>query len=271
MNDREKRAQGDSEIHLGSRRLITIVVPVYHEARSLPRLYEQLETVIQQLSQYAWEYIFVNDGSTDDSMQVLRELAQRDKKIKVVDFSRNFGKEIALTAGLHLAHADAVITMDADLQHPPELIPQLIAEWEKGAEVVATIRNSTKRESLLRRVGSHLYYWLMARISHLDMESQTTDFRLIDKKVAESFRRVTERDRMFRGVIDWMGFRKVYVEFDASTRGGLRGLLLCQVVAFGENSITSFSLLPLRITGYLGPGTLHHRQQQIAVGMGTDR
>lgn len=253
MDDNEKRAQGDREAHVELGRVIAIVVPVYREAGNLPHLYERLETVIRQLSQYGWEYIFVNDGSSDDSMQVLRGLARLDKRIKVIDFSRNFGKEIALTAGVQATYADAVITMDADLQHPPELIPRLVSEWEKGAEVVATIRNSIQRQPLLRRIGSYLYYWLMARISGLDMASQTTDFRLLDQRVVEAFRDVTERQRMFRGVIDWMGFRKVYVEFDAPARAeGSAGYSYGKLWQLALNSITAFSLLPLRLTGYLG-------------------
>jgi len=253
MDDKEKSAQGSFETQIVPGRLIAIVVPVFREAGSLPRLYERLETVIRPLPQYGWEYIFVNDGSPDDSMQVLRGLARQDKRIKVIDFSRNFGKEIALTAGVQATYADAVITMDADLQHPPELIPQLVSEWEKGAEVVATIRNSIQRQPLLRRIGSHVYYWVMARISGLEMASQTTDFRLLDQKVVEAFRDVTERERMFRGVIDWMGFRKVYVEFDAPAREeGSAGYSYGKLWHLALNSITAFSLLPLRLTGYLG-------------------
>ncbi len=253
MDDKEKSAQGSCETQIVPGRLIAIVVPVFREAGSLPRLYERLETVIRPLPQYGWEYIFVNDGSPDDSMQVLRGLARQDKRIKVIDFSRNFGKEIALTAGVQATYADAVITMDADLQHPPELIPQLVSEWEKGAEVVATIRNSIQRQPLLRRIGSHVYYWVMARISGLEMASQTTDFRLLDQKVVEAFRDVTERERMFRGVIDWMGFRKVYVEFDAPAREeGSAGYSYGKLWHLALNSITAFSLLPLRLTGYLG-------------------
>lgn len=249
----EIRAQESRETLIAPRRLITVVVPVYREEKNLPRLYERLETVTRQIPRYNWEYIFVNDGSTDNSMEVLRGLAQQDKRIKVIDFSRNFGKEIALTAGVQATYADAVITIDADLQHPPELIPQLVSEWENGCEVVATIRNSIERQPLLRRIGSHFYYWLMARISGLDMAAQTTDFRMLDQRVVEAFRDVTERERMFRGVIDWMGFRKVYVEFDAPARQeGTAGYSYGKLWHLALNSITAFSLLPLRLTGYLG-------------------
>jgi dolichol-phosphate mannosyltransferase len=233
---------------------ISIVVPVYREADNLEFLYERLETVTAKLSQYKWEYILVNDGSPDNSLDVLRHLSQRDSKLKVLDLSRNFGKEIALTAGVHEAkNADAVICMDADLQHPPEIIPKLVQEWRSGAEIVATIRTSIEKQPLLRRIGSHVYYWLMNQISGLEMVSQTTDFRLYDKKVVLAFCQTTERERMFRGIMDWLGFRKVYVEFSADARNdGAAGYSYAKLYSLAINSITSFSLWPLRLTGYLG-------------------
>ena len=235
---------------------IAIVIPVYREANNLERLHKRLDEVTGELTGYAWEYLFVNDGSPDNSLEILRRLVERDPKVRVLDLSRNFGKEIALTAGVHCADAeavDAVICMDADLQHPPELIPTLLTEWQKGAEVVATTRVSIEKQPLLRRMGSHFYYWLMARISGLDMLSQTTDFRLYDKKVVAAFRQATERERMFRGIMDWLGFRKVYVPFRADARSeGAAGYSYAKLWRLAVNSITSFSLLPLRLTGYLG-------------------
>jgi polyisoprenyl-phosphate glycosyltransferase len=232
---------------------IAIVVPVYREAGNLQRLKERLDAVTAELPAYAWDYVFVNDGSPDNSYEVLRAMASQDSKVRVIDLSRNFGKEIALTAGVHDARGDAVICMDADLQHPPELIPTLVKEWEHGAEIVATVRVTIERQPILRRFGSHIYYWLMARISGLDMVSQTTDFRLYDKKVVVAFCFATERERMFRAIMDWMGFRKVYVPFRADARAeGAAGYSYTRLWRLAVNSITSFSLLPLRLTGYLG-------------------
>ena len=235
------------------RKLITIVVPVFREEKNVSNLLARLNSVTSSIVDIDWEYIFVNDGSPDNSITVLKELAAKQNNIKIIDFSRNFGKEIALTAGVHAASPGAVICMDADLQHPPEVIPKLVDAWLQGAEVVATIRTSIDKQPLLRRVGSHLYYWLMARISGLDMASQTTDFRLFDKKVVDAFRQVTERDRMFRGIMDWMGFNKVYVEFQAAAREhGSAGYSYVKLFQLAVNSITSFSLFPLKISGYLG-------------------
>lgn len=233
---------------------IAIVVPVYREAGNLESLYQRLNEVTSSLTQIDWGYIFVNDGSPDHSLDVLRQFAERDPKVKALDFSRNFGKEIALTAGVHEAEDfDAVICMDADLQHPPELIPNLVEEWQKGAEIVATIRTSIEKQPLLRRLGSHLFYWLMSKISGLQMVSQTTDFRLYDKKVVAAFCQATERERMFRGIMDWLGFRRVYVEFKADARNdGKAGYSYAKLWQLALNSITSFSLWPLRLTGYLG-------------------
>lgn len=233
---------------------IAIVIPVFREATNLEYLYARLEAVTSALPQFDWRYIMVNDGSPDNSLDVLHTLARQGKKIMVLDLSRNFGKEIALTAGVHEAEdVDAVICMDADLQHPPELIPRLVEEWQKGAEIVATIRTSIEKQPLLRRLGSHLYYWLMSKISGLQMVSQTTDFRLYDKKVVAAFRQATERERMFRGIMDWLGFRRVYVEFKADARNdGNSGYSYAKLWQLAVNSITSFSLWPLRLTGYLG-------------------
>lgn len=233
---------------------IAVIVPVYCEANNLQPLIDRLENVFLGLESYNYEYILVNDGSTDHSFEVLQNLAKDLHKLKVIDLSRNFGKEIALTAGIHEAlDADAAICIDADLQHPPELIPALINEWEKGAEIVATIRTQIDRQPLLRRIGSHIFYWLMSKISGLGMVSQTTDYRLYDKKVIAAFCKVTERERIFRGIMDWLGFRKVYVEFAADSRKeGQAGYSYAKLYQLAINSITSFSLWPLRLTGYFG-------------------
>jgi len=232
---------------------ISIVIPIYCEEKNIQLLYERLEQITSSLSEINWEYIFINDGSHDNSFLVLKKLSQTDKKVKVIDFSKNFGKEIALTAGIHYAHGDAAICIDADLQHPPELIPQLVEEWRKGAEVVATIRESIEKQPLLRSLGSQGFYWLMNKFSSVEMISQTTDFRLIDKKVIKEFQKMTERVRMFRGIIDWLGFKKVYVKFHASKRQqGVAGYSYTKLWHLAMSSITSFSLVPLRLTGYLG-------------------
>lgn len=237
-----------------NKKKISIVIPVFCESENLLLLCDRLEAVTSKMPEYEWEYMYVNDGSTDDSLKVLLDMSDRNERIKILDLSRNFGKEIALTAGTHEAvRSDAVICIDSDLQHPPELIPALVKEWEAGVEIVATIRTTTQKESLFRRFASHSYYWLMSKISGLDMVSQTTDFRLYDQKVIQVFELATERDRMFRGIMDWMGFRKTYIEFEADSRNsGRANYSYLKLWQLAISSITSFSLWPLRLTGYLG-------------------
>lgn len=236
------------------RQTIVVVIPVYNEAKNIPLLYQRLSMVAVGEPSYRWQFVWVNDGSSDASWDVLTQLAKSDIRVSAIDLSRNFGKEIALTAGVHSAtDADAVICIDADLQHPPELIPQLLISWRQGAEVVATVRSSIERQPLMRKIGSHAYYWLMSKISGLDMRSQTTDFRLFDRKVVLAFCRATERERMFRGIMDWLGFRKVYIEFNAAAReSGEAGYSYGKLWQLAVGSITSFSLMPLKLTGYLG-------------------
>lgn len=234
-------------------RLISIVVPVFCEERNIQSFYERVENVVKDLPDYTWEYIFVNDGSHDDSFKELQKLAASDKKVKVLNLSRNFGKEIALSAGVEAASGCGVITLDADLQHPPELIPNMIKKWEDGVEIVATIRKKNEKQPLFRKVGSIIFYWIMKHISDIEVISQTTDFRLIDRKVADVFKKITEKSRMYRGIIDWMGFKSEYITFDADARmEGKPVYSYRKLLTLALNSITSFSLFPLKIAGFLG-------------------
>ena len=234
-------------------KLISIVIPVFCEEQNVLKFYNRLEQITREMRNYTWEYIFVNDGSADGSYLELKKIAAKDKKTKVLDLSRNFGKEIALSAGIEAASGSAVITIDCDLQHPPELIPLMIKKWEEGVEVVATIRKKIENQPLTRLIGSKLFYLLMSKISEVEMISQTTDFRLIDKKVADIFKTISEKSRMYRGIIDWMGFKKEYVEFDADARAeGVSGYSYRKLLNLAINSITSFSLFPLKIAGIIG-------------------
>jgi glycosyltransferase involved in cell wall biosynthesis len=236
-------------------RSISVVIPIYSEEKNIPFLYRAMEDVYKKISsEYQMSYIFVNDGSRDGSYSTLQQLALADKKIKVLDLSRNFGKEIALTAGVHEASDfDAIICIDADLQHPPSLIPEMINYWENGAEVVIAIRKESESQPFIRWLGSKLYYWIINKISDVEMTPQATDFRLYDKKVIEAFKLATERRRMFRGIMDWLGFKKYFVYFSAPKRiYGIAGYSYPKLLSLAINSITSFSLWPLKIAGYLG-------------------
>lgn len=234
-------------------KMISMVIPVFCEEKNIRRLYERLENITKGLSDYRWEYIFVDDGSSDGSYAELEKLAAMDRKVKVLNLSRNFGKEVALSAGVEAASGSAVITIDADLQHPPDLIPEMIRKWEQGIDVVGTIRKKTEKEHFMRKVGSGLFYWIMNRISQIEMVSKTTDFRLIDRKVADIFKTITEKSRMYRGIIDWMGFKKEYIEFDADARTeGIPVYSYKKLFGLAISSITSFSVFPLKIAGCIG-------------------
>jgi dolichol-phosphate mannosyltransferase len=233
---------------------ISIVIPVYNEAPNVLRLHDRLEHVVESLPSYDWRYVFVDDGSEDESLEVLTTLAVRNRRVLILSFSKNFGKEIALTAGAHESvDSDALICIDADLQHPPELIPTLVGKWESKFDVVIAVRLASENEPILRKMCSSFYYWLMGRISRIEMKPRATDFRLYDRKVVKAFTKITERERIFRGLMDWLGFRRTYVEFNASARvGGRPAYSLIKLTRLAVNSFTSFSLLPLRLAGYLG-------------------
>jgi len=231
---------------------ISVVIPVYNEEKNVSLISQELVSVFSSLS-YEYEIIFVNDGSRDNSLLEILRLGEADGRIKGLDFSRNFGKEPALSAGCHVASGDAVITMDADLQHPASLIPELLKEWEDGAEVVYTVRKKNEGASLMKKLTSSAYYWLFNKITSITTEPRSTDFRLLDKKVIEVFRKFPERERMFRGMVDWMGYRRARVEFVAQERKyGKAGYSYAKLFGLAINSFTSFSLLPLKIAGYLG-------------------
>lgn len=231
---------------------ISFVVPVFNEEKNIPLLDRSLNAIMQKMP-YVYEVIFVNDGSRDKSVEVIASLAKRDGRIKGLDFSRNFGKEVATSAGCYEASGDAVITMDADMQHPPEKIPELLLKWEKGAEVVYTVRKENKGAGWFKKVSSMTYYWIFNKMTSVASEPHSTDFRLMDRKVIEAFKHFSERERIFRGIIDWMGFRRDRVEFIAPKRKhGDAAYSYKRLFNLAINSLTSFSLLPLRFAGYFG-------------------
>lgn len=236
-----------------NRRKIVIIVPAYNEAKNLGPFFDAVGEVVRVLGKYDWEFIFVNDGSLDNTWSVIEDMARSDGRVKGICLSRNFGKEIALTAGAEAEeNADAVIFMDADLQHPPSLIKELVAEWERGYQIVATKRMSIQY-SWVRKLGASFFYFLFKRFSDIDMLQNATDYRLLDRAVMRVLKTFEERTRFFRGLVDWMGFRKTFVTFSAPERfDGLSAFKLRDLINLAINSFTSFSLQPLRLTGWLG-------------------
>lgn len=231
---------------------ISLVIPVYNESQGIEWLYEQIKTITKSLPYYS-NIIFVNDGSTDSTLSVLHKIASADNEVSVIALSRNFGKEAALSAGIISAKGDCVITLDADGQHPPKLIPELIDAWEKGAKVVVGIRSTNQGEGIVKKWGSKLYYLLLSSVSKESATPGSTDFRLLDKVVVAAFRNLEEHNRMTRYLIDWLGFKRDYIEFDAEERhAGNATYKFSSLVKLALNGVISQSFLPLRLTGYIG-------------------
>lgn len=234
--------------------LISIVVPVFNEASGIYAFHSQvLCPALRARVRDRVEIIYVNDGSTDESLELLSSIAESNPTVRVVNLSRNFGKEIATTAGISAAIGDAVIVMDADGQHPPEKVDDFIEKWRAGAQVVVGVRTSNQREGVLKRWGSKLFYWLLNAISEMQIVPRSTDYRLIDRVVQREFTRFTERNRMTRGLIDWLGFRRDFVEFDAPPRmAGEATYTAPKLVRLALTSFTTMSLRPLFFFGYVG-------------------
>ena len=231
---------------------LSIVIPVCNEQGSLKELYDRLSAVLKPLN-LAYEIIMVDDGSTDGSLAAISELRQADPRVKFLSFSRNFGHMVALTAGLDHAAGKAVITMDADLQHPPQLIPTLLEKWRAGAEVVNSLRKGTKGASLFKSLSAGFFYWLLNRIARLDLPANTADYRLLDRKAVDSLKKVRERSRFLRGLVRWVGFKQVCVDYQADARfAGRTKYSTGRMIAFALDGIISFSAVPLRLATYLG-------------------
>ena len=233
---------------------ITLIIPAHNEEDNLRPFYVETHKIIQDLNNYTWEFIFIDDGSNDSTWRVINDIASLNAKVKGIRLSRNFGKEMALTAGIleSAKDATAVIFMDADLQHPPSAIPKLIQQWELGFQIVTAQRKSI-RYSIWREMGSSLFYFMLNRFSKLNIQHKATDFRLLDRQVLEVLQTFPERNRFFRGIVDWMGFKKTSITFDSPDRADGRSTFSFRdLFNLAVNSFTSFSLVPLRITGYLG-------------------
>jgi len=235
------------------KKLISIVVPAYNEEKNLPLLVTEVKNVFASIP-YNFEILLINDGSTDNTLAVAEGLETKYPDIvRVVNFSRNFGKEAGTTAGYHVARGDAVMAIDADLQHPPALIPEFIKKWEAGTDVVIGVRNNNASDSFLKRLGSKLYYKIINSISETPIVPSATDFRLLDRQVVDELNRLTEHNRMTRGLIDWLGYRRDYIYFTAPERiHGEAAYGFWKLVKLAAESFISHSLLPLRLAGYVG-------------------
>lgn len=232
--------------------MISIVVPVFNEEEVLPVLYYSIVEVMKQLAM-PFELILVNDGSTDRSMDVMLDFHQRDKNVKVIELSRNFGHQIAVMAGLDYASGEAVITMDSDLQHPPELIEQLIKKWQQGYDVVFTNRDHTENANLFKTITSRLFYAIVNRLAEVNIPVGSADFRLLDRKVVEAIRALGERAVFLRGLVSWVGYRQAAIHYKAAPRyGGESKYSFMRMLRFAIDGVTSFSSIPLYISAFIG-------------------
>ncbi len=232
--------------------MISIVVPVYNEMEVLPEFHARISGVLDQLSLGA-EVIYVNDGSDDDSLSLLNEIYEQDARVAILDLSRNFGKEIAMTAGLHKAQGEAVIVIDADLQDPPELIPQLIDEWQKGYDVIYAKRARREGESAFKKLTAHLFYRLMRSIGQIKIPEDTGDYRLLSRRAVDALNTLSEQHRFMKGLFTWIGYRQKAVIYERDPRhAGESKWNYWHLWNFAIEGITSYSSAPLKLASYLG-------------------
>lgn len=229
------------------KKLFSIVTPIYNEEGNIDLLYDRIQSVMSS-NDYDWELIMVNDGSRDRSIELITHLASNDQRIKVINFARNFGHQIAVTAGIDHASGDAVILIDADLQDPPEVIVDLINKWQEGYEVVYAIRAERQGESQFKIWTAKVFYRLIYRITDVNIPLDTGDFRLMDRKVVQVLRQMREHNRFIRGMTSWVGFRQTGVEYVRHARhSGETKYPLKKMIRFAWDAITGFSYFPLQI------------------------
>jgi glycosyltransferase involved in cell wall biosynthesis len=232
--------------------VLSIIVPMFNEARNAGALFARLVPVVEGL-RLTYEIICIDDGSRDDTLTQLVALRDRYPALKIVALSRNFGKEIALTAGLQHAAGRAAIPIDADLQHPPEIIPELVGKWREGYEVVYAVRRSRETESFARRLFASSFYWIFGRLSEVPIPKDAGDYRLLDRRVVDAINAMPERSRFMKGIFAWVGFRQIGVEYDVEPRReGASGWSLRKLFHFAVDGLTSFSNFPLIAWGYVG-------------------
>ena len=234
-------------------KLLSVVVPCYNEEEVMLASYERLHTVLQGLSAYRHELIFVNDGSRDRTLQLLREIAAKDPQVKVLSFSRNFGHQIAITAGLDNCKGDAAVVIDADLQDPPEVIAEMVKAWEEGAEVVYGKRHVREGESAFKLLSAKYFYRFINRLADVDIPLDTGDFRLMDRRALDAFLGMREQHRFVRGMVAWVGFRQLALEYDREPRfAGVTKYPLKKMLRLATDAILGFSNVPLRLATIIG-------------------
>ncbi len=237
-----------------NKKLISIIIPAYNEEKNIAEIHQAVtKEWAKSMQNYNLELIFIDDGSADKTMQEIRKVVKKDDRIRFIEFSRNFGKEIATTAGIHTCKGDACIMMDADLQHPINLLSEFTKKWDAGDEVIIGIRKISKSDSWIKKIGGKIFYKIIRTISDVPIISHATDYRLLDRKVITAFNALPERNRITRGLIDWLGFKRGIIYFEANERlRGAASYSTFKLIQLAFTSLISLSMFPLRIAGYLG-------------------
>ena len=231
---------------------LSVIIPIYFEQDNLRFLYERLDKSLEKFKG-SREFIFINDGSTDNSLPLIIELSQKHPDVKYINLSRNFGHQIAATAGLNYCTGNKVVIIDADLQDPPELILQMHEKMEEGFDVVYAKRRKRKNESFFKKFTANLFYRLLQKITSIDIPLDTGDFRIMDKKIINVLRQMPEQHKFLRGQIAWVGFKQTFIEYDREERhAGETGYTLAKMFKFALDGITSFSSLPIKVASMAG-------------------
>lgn len=232
--------------------IYSFVVPAYNEEASIPVLYDRILKLTHDFEK-KWELIFINDGSADNTLNILKQLAQKDKNVKYINLSRNFGHQAALSAGLKYASGKAIISMDCDLQDPPELIIRMIEKWNEGFDIVYARRMNFRKDNFIKKTGSRLYYKFLGKFTRIDIPRNVGDFRLIDRKVLKEINQMPEQSRYLRGMVAWTGFSHTYVDYKRPDRAqGESNYTLRKLAQLGMDGVFNFSMLPLRLGFLLG-------------------
>ncbi len=236
-----------------SKSLISVVVPVFNEAKGIAHFHEVATKALEALPDCEFELVYVDDGSSDESFQIMRGFAEGDPRVRLVKFSRNFGHQIAITAGLDYAKGDAVVFIDADLQDPPDRIADLVSKWREGFDVVYARRAARKGETRFKLITAAAFYRVLRMLANIDIPPDVGDFRLISARVAEELRGMREKDRFIRGLVSWVGFRQSFIMYERDERyAGTTKYPLAKMVKFALDGLTSFSTAPLRVATWMG-------------------
>ena len=232
---------------------ISVIVPMYYEEKVAEECYKRLTACLQKLTDYTYEIIIIDDGSKDKTLEILENIANKDDKVKIISFSRNFGHQAAVTAGLKHVSGDAIIIIDADLQDPPELIPQMIQLWEQGNEIIYAKRKKRKGESPFKLLSAKLFYQILNALSDTEIPKDTGDFRLVDRKVVDTINNMPEHNKFLRGLFSWVGYKQIPFEYEREERfAGKTKYPLRKMLKLASDGIISFSTKPLKLVGLLG-------------------